>query len=150
MPPPTPKRPLKAPAAVPIAASFSVWRERDRAAARTSCGDTRCRVIANLPEGDAALRQRCWRALGAEPERTAILTDIDGTLAAIVQRPEQVAVPEAARAALAELSGASGWSAASPGAVRRRRRRWSASTGIAYAGNHGLELLLPGDRDTAA
>ena len=27
VPPPTPKRPLKIPAAVPIAASFSVWAE---------------------------------------------------------------------------------------------------------------------------
>ena len=37
------------------------------------------------------------------------------------------------------------WSAASPAGGPRRRGGWSASTAIAYAGNHGLELLLPGD-----
>ena len=34
-----------------------------------------------------------------------VLTDIDGTLAPIAQNPQQVAVPDGARAALAELSG---------------------------------------------
>ena len=50
--------------------------------------------------GDA--RAALLEALRADPPRTAILTDIDGTLAPIVERPEQAAVPErASRAARA-------------------------------------------------
>ena len=40
----------------------------------------------------------------AEPGKTAILTDFDGTLAPIVERAAEAAVPAAAREALAALS----------------------------------------------
>ena len=79
-----------------------------------------------------------------DPAHAAILTDIDGTLAPIVGRPEQAAVPEAARRALAELSRRY----AVVGAVSGRRapeaRELVGLDQIAYSGNHGLELLLPG------
>jgi trehalose 6-phosphate phosphatase len=63
-----------------------------------------------------------------EPARAAILTDVDGTLAPIVSRPELAAVPQRATEVLTRLA-----------------RRLVGVDGIAYAGNHGLELLLPGD-----
>src|SRR4051812_12151981 len=55
----------------------------------------------------AAARGGDWSAalapLRAEPGRTAILTDVDGTLAPIVERASEAAVPTAAREALAAL-----------------------------------------------
>ncbi len=79
------------------------------------------------------------------PESSAVLTDIDGTLAPIAEQPDLAAVPDGARAALAELSGRY----AVVGCISGRRaieaRELVGVEGIAYAGNHGLELLLPGD-----
>jgi trehalose 6-phosphate phosphatase len=93
--------------------------------------------------GDA--RAALLEALRADPARTAILTDIDGTLAPIVERPEQAAVPRKA----AELLGRLSEVYALVGCVSGRRaveaRRLVGLDGISYAGNHGLELLLPGD-----
>ncbi|HSC20700.1 MAG TPA: trehalose-phosphatase, partial [Solirubrobacterales bacterium] len=42
--------------------------------------------------------------LREEPGRSAILTDVDGTLAPIVERAEEATVPAAAREVLARLS----------------------------------------------
>ena len=83
--------------------------------------------------------------LRAEPARAAILTDIDGTLAPIVDRPEQAAVPEAAREALIALSGRFGLVGCVSGRQAEEARRLVGVDEIAYAGNHGLELLLPGE-----
>jgi trehalose 6-phosphate phosphatase len=83
--------------------------------------------------------------LRADPPRTAILTDVDGTLAPIAERPEQAAVPEAARAALAELSKRFGLVGCISGRRAEEARRLVGVDEIAYAGNHGLELLLPGE-----
>lgn len=94
--------------------------------------------------GDAAVRQ-ALEALRAEPARTAILTDIDGTLAPIVERPERATVPEAARTVLVELSRHYGVVGCVSGRRAEEARRLVGVDGIAYAGNHGLELLLPGE-----
>ncbi len=93
---------------------------------------------------DAATRQ-ALETLRAEPVRTAILTDIDGTLAPIVERPERAAVPEAARTALVELSKRYGVVGCISGRRAEEARRLVGLDGISYAGNHGLELLLPGE-----
>ena len=90
-----------------------------------------------------------WRAL-LEPlrdnaSRTAILTDVDGTLAPIAARAEDAAVPAAAREALARLSERFGLVGCVSGRQAEEVRRLVGLDGIAYAGNHGLELLLPGD-----
>jgi trehalose-phosphatase len=91
-----------------------------------------------------------WRAL-LEPLRdnasqTAILTDVDGTLAPIAERAEEAAVPAAARGALAALSERYGLVGCISGRRAEDARRLVGLDGIAYAGNHGLELLLPGDK----
>ncbi|HKB50791.1 MAG TPA: trehalose-phosphatase [Solirubrobacterales bacterium] len=83
--------------------------------------------------------------LQADPARAAILTDVDGTLAPIVPRPEQAEVPARASELLARLSGRYGLVGCVSGRRAAEARRLVGVDGIAYAGNHGLELLLPGD-----
>ncbi|HEX7279924.1 MAG TPA: trehalose-phosphatase [Solirubrobacterales bacterium] len=90
-----------------------------------------------------------WTAILAplrgEPERTAILTDVDGTLAPIVERAEEAAVPAAARDALAALSERYALVGCISGRRAEEARRLVGLDSLAYAGNHGLELLLPGE-----
>ena len=82
VPPPTPKSPLKAPARVPIAASFQIawsggaWRLASR-------DTTAVPHDSETGGGDWAAR---LEPLRREPGRAAILTDVDGTLAPIVER----------------------------------------------------------------
>jgi trehalose 6-phosphate phosphatase len=83
-------------------------------------------------------------ALRADPLRAAILTDIDGTLAPIVERPEDAAVPPHASELLAALSKKFGLVGCVSGRRAAEGKRLVGVDGIAYAGNHGLELLLPG------
>ncbi|HEV7399112.1 MAG TPA: trehalose-phosphatase [Solirubrobacterales bacterium] len=83
--------------------------------------------------------------LRADPARAAILTDVDGTLAPIAERPEQAAVPARASELLARLDKTFGLVGCISGRQALEARRLVGVDGIAYAGNHGLELLLPGD-----
>jgi trehalose 6-phosphate phosphatase len=83
--------------------------------------------------------------LRREPARAAVLSDVDGTLAPIAERPEQAAVPARAREALRRLSERYGVVGCVSGRQAEEARRLVGLDGIAYAGNHGLELLLPGD-----
>jgi trehalose 6-phosphate phosphatase len=85
--------------------------------------------------------------LRADPSRAAILTDVDGTLAPIAERAEEAAVPPTVRDALARLSERYGLVGCISGRRATDARRLVGLDGIAYAGNHGLELLLPGDED---
>ena len=85
--------------------------------------------------------------LRADPGHSAILTDVDGTLAPIVERPEQAAVPSRARDLLEALSRRFALVACISGRQALEARRLVGVEGIAYAGNHGFELLLPGDRE---
>jgi trehalose 6-phosphate phosphatase len=81
----------------------------------------------------------------ADPDRTAILTDVDGTLAPIVERPDRAAVPDRAKELLTALSQRFGLVGCISGRQAIEARRLVGVEGIAYAGNHGLELLLPGE-----
>lgn len=83
--------------------------------------------------------------LRSEPGRTAILTDVDGTLAPIVERAEDAAVPAAAREALAALSERYALVGCISGRRATEARRLVGLDSLAYAGNHGLELLMPGE-----
>lgn len=83
--------------------------------------------------------------LRRNPEKTAILTDVDGTLAPIVERAEDAAVPAAAREALAALSERYALVGCISGRRAEEARRLVGLDSLAYAGNHGLELLMPGD-----
>jgi trehalose 6-phosphate phosphatase len=86
-------------------------------------------------------------ALRADATHAAVLTDVDGTLAPIVERPELAAVPAEAGAALTELSERFALVGCISGRRAAEARRLVGVEGIAYAGNHGLELLLPGDEE---
>jgi trehalose 6-phosphate phosphatase len=92
--------------------------------------------------GDWAAR---LEPLRREPERAAVLTDVDGTLAPIVERAEDAAVPPAAREALAALSERYGLVGCISGRQAKEARRLVGLDSLAYVGNHGLELLLPGE-----
>ena len=63
---------------------------------------------------------------------------------AIVPRPEEAAVPARASELLAKLSGRYGMVGCISGRRAEEARRLVGVEGIAYAGNHGLELLSPG------
>ncbi|MGH2939498.1 MAG: trehalose-phosphatase [Solirubrobacterales bacterium] len=99
--------------------------------------------------GDSQTTTAAWRGLleplRAEPGKAAILTDFDGTLAPIVERADEVALPDDARAVLLALIDRY----AMVGAISGRRaadvRDRMGLDGVAYAGNHGLELMMPGD-----
>jgi trehalose-phosphatase len=82
--------------------------------------------------------------LRAAPERAAVLTDIDGTLAPIVERAEQAEVPAAARRALAALEERYALVGCVSGRRALEARALVGLDQLAYAGNHGLELLMPG------
>jgi trehalose 6-phosphate phosphatase len=90
-------------------------------------------------------RATLLQPLRADPARAAILTDVDGTLAPIVARAEEAAVPAAARQALERLSERFGLVGCVSGRRAEEAHRLVGLDRIAYAGNHGLELLLPGD-----
>lgn len=101
--------------------------------------------------GDSETTRAAWQALleplRAEPGRAAILTDVDGTLAPIVERAEEAAVPPEARAVMATLAGRYGLVGAVSGRRAADAKRLVGLDEIAYAGNHGLELLLPGEAE---
>jgi trehalose 6-phosphate phosphatase len=85
--------------------------------------------------------------LRADPRHAAVLTDVDGTLAPIVERPEQAAVPERAKELLRALNGRYGLVGCISGRRALDARRLVGLEEIAYAGNHGLELLMPGKEE---
>jgi trehalose-phosphatase len=82
--------------------------------------------------------------LRAGPERSAVLTDIDGTLAPIVERAEEAEVPAAAREALAALERRYALVGCVSGRQALEARELVGLDRLFYAGNHGLELLMPG------
>jgi trehalose 6-phosphate phosphatase len=75
----------------------------------------------------------------SEPERAAVLLDVDGTLAPIVERPENSAVPDETRAEVERLAGKYGLVACVSGRPAADVRRLVGVKGIEYVGVHGLE-----------
>jgi trehalose 6-phosphate phosphatase len=90
------------------------------------------------------------RPLTEAPERAAVLCDIDGTLAPIVERAEEARVPPEATRVLADLARRYAAVACISGRSAVDARRLVGVGGIAYAGSHGAELLEPGDRKATA
>lgn len=82
-----------------------------------------------------------WRSAWAESGRLVLLLDFDGTLAPIVARPELAAIPAKTRRSLQRLLEAEGVQAAIvSGRGLADARALAALPGVAYAGNHGLEI----------
>jgi trehalose 6-phosphate phosphatase len=77
--------------------------------------------------------------LRSEPERAAIFLDVDGTLAPIVERPEDAAVPKETLAEVERLADKYGLVACVSGRSSDDIRRLVGLERVAYAGVHGLE-----------
>lgn len=84
----------------------------------------------------------------AAPGTSALLFDIDGTLAPIVPDPEDAAVPGKTRDLLRGLAASYALVACVTGRRALEARRMVGVEELAYSGNHGLELLRPGASDT--
>jgi trehalose 6-phosphate phosphatase len=79
-----------------------------------------------------------------DPSRSAVLLDIDGTLAPIVRHAADAHVPEATRTLLIEIARRYRVVACVSGRRASTARQIVAIGTIAYVGNHGGELLRPG------
>jgi trehalose-phosphatase len=82
--------------------------------------------------------------LRSDPGRSAILLDVDGTLAPVVRDPDQASVPELVRRQLLQVIERYGLVACVSGRRAAVARRIVGIGTIAYAGNHGVELLRRG------
>jgi len=87
-------------------------------------------------DGDASLLTR----LAERPDRAAILLDVDGVLAPIVDVPGDAAVPEATREELRRLNGRYALVACISGRAGDDARRIVGLDELVYVGEHGLEL----------
>jgi trehalose 6-phosphate phosphatase len=96
---------------------------------------------------DVAELARLLDPLRERPGETALLTDVDGTIAPVVLRPEDAAVLPDARALLERLADRYALVACISGRQALDARRLVGVDGITYAGNHGLEVLLPNESE---
>jgi trehalose 6-phosphate phosphatase len=90
---------------------------------------------------DAALRA-ALDVLQARP--AALITDIDGTISRIVARPEEAAVSDRAKRALARLSEALDLVAVVTAREEGVARRLVGLDGLTYVGNYGLFAIAAG------
>jgi trehalose 6-phosphate phosphatase len=79
-----------------------------------------------------------------DPSGSAILLDIDGTLAPTVAHPSDSAVPAATLEVIGGLVERYGLVACVSGRTVEEARRLVPVEGVAFSGNHGLELLVAG------
>jgi trehalose 6-phosphate phosphatase len=92
----------------------------------------------------SALLSEALAPLRAHPDRTAILLDIDGTLAPIVEHAVDARVPEPTRALLTEVARRYAVVACVSGRRASEARAMVAIGTISYLGSHGAELLRSG------
>ncbi len=92
----------------------------------------------------SALLSESLAPLRANPARTAILLDIDGTLSPIVQHAADAGVPETTRHLLIELTRRYGVVACVSGRRASEARAMVSIGAISYLGSHGAELLRAG------
>jgi trehalose 6-phosphate phosphatase len=97
-----------------------------------------------VPAPTADTLAEVLRPLTEAPERAAVLCDVDGTLAPIVERAQDAHVPEKASRLLGVLARKYAVVACVSGRGALDARRLVGVGGIAYAGAHGAELLEPG------
>jgi len=85
-------------------------------------------------------------ALSERPAESAILLDVDGTLAPIVARPELSAVPDETRAEVRRLVDSYALVAGISGRPGEEAARLVGVEGAEYVGVHGLELAPEAER----
>lgn len=83
-------------------------------------------------------RLRSW---AQDPDKVAVLTDIDGVLAPIVPTPDMSEVPEELRELLRHLSGRCRVVAGVSGRAAEDALRLVGLHEVVYYGNHGFEIL---------
>jgi trehalose 6-phosphate phosphatase len=94
--------------------------------------------------GPTATLEELLRPLKEDPAASAVLLDVDGVLAPIVQRPDDAHMPETTRRPLIEVAKRYGVVACVSGRRASDARRIVALGSIAYLGSHGSEVLQPG------
>jgi trehalose 6-phosphate phosphatase len=92
----------------------------------------------------AATLDELLRPLKADPLRSGILLDVDGTLAPIVEQPDDAHMPETTRRPLIEVAKRYGVVACVSGRRAADARRIVSLGSIAYLGSHGSEILRAG------
>jgi trehalose 6-phosphate phosphatase len=92
----------------------------------------------------AATTRELLAPLRAEPARSAVLLDVDGTLAPIVRHAEDAMVPETTRSVLIELANRYACVACVSGRRASDARRVVSIGTMTYVGSHGAEILRPG------
>jgi trehalose 6-phosphate phosphatase len=92
----------------------------------------------------SALLSEALAPLRANPARSAILLDIDGTLSPIVEHAVDARVPEGTRQLLVEIAKRYGVVACVTGRRASEARAMVAIGTISYLGSHGTELLRAG------
>lgn len=85
------------------------------------------------------------RPLSEARDRAAVLCDVDGTLAQIVERADQAHVPEKTSRLLGSLGRRYALVACVSGRSAADARRLVGVGSISYVGAHGAEVLAPGD-----
>ena len=93
---------------------------------------------------DAATIEELLQPLRDAPDRSAVLLDVDGVLAPIVQQPDDAHMPETTRRPLIEVARRYGTVACVSGRRASDARRIVSLGSIAYLGSHGSEVLKPG------
>ncbi len=94
--------------------------------------------------GRTATLEELLRPLKGDPSHSAVLLDVDGVLAPIVQHPDDAHMPETTRRPLIEVAKRFGVVACVSGRRASDARRIVALGSIAYLGSHGSEVLRPG------
>jgi trehalose 6-phosphate phosphatase len=94
--------------------------------------------------GPTATLEELLRPLKQDPPGSAVLLDVDGVLAPIVQHPDDAHMPETTRRPLIEVAKRYGVVACVSGRRASDARRIVALGSIAYLGSHGSEVLQPG------
>lgn len=92
----------------------------------------------------AATLEQLLTPLIAAPARSAILLDVDGTLAPIVTEATAATVPQPTREVLRKVADRYGLVACVTGRQPLRALEMVGLDNIVYFGNHGSELLRPG------
>jgi trehalose 6-phosphate phosphatase len=92
----------------------------------------------------AATLVEALEPIRSDPEASAVLLDIDGTLAPIVRHADDAHVPEATRTLLIEVSRRYALVGCVSGRRATTARQIVAIGTITYIGNHGGEVLRPG------
>jgi trehalose 6-phosphate phosphatase len=100
-------------------------------------------ILVRVP-GPTGTLEELLQPLKADPRRSAVLLDVDGVLAPIVQHPDDAHMPETTRRPLIEVAKRYGVVACVSGRRASDARRIVSLGSIAYLGSHGSEVLRPG------